>query len=361
MRETISPSTVITVTPRHSASKPSCEVPCPAQVKTAPRSLNRCADLDVDVEVLVELPSGTDVFETFAGRKRCHAAVVDTHHIRCRRCDFTPIVRSENSPRSPTMCRAWAAASPARYRASSSAMAASKSSRSNTTTPAIRSSASTSDDLEGIVLNRLGIRARHANSCEGEALAAGCQDARHRHREADINGCLSIFDVGISTMQDPGVHYPPAIVDRDVLGRYLSHGVPLAGSNVRVKALEYTRCGVFQPRRRSAELVEPRDRGVEVSLVEYLAAADHVTFDRQQDDLPPLGVEAFSRGPCAGVTYDCAEIIQPMHSLDIDIDVWREVPLRPGYTRHVAGRERDPPSVVDCRPSPPLLREARVG
>ncbi len=75
-------------------------------------------------------------------------------------------------------------------------------------------------------------------------------------------------------MQDPGVHYPPAIVDRDVVGRYLSHGVPLAGSNVRVKAFEYTRCGVLQTPRRSAELLEPRDRGVEVRLVEYLAAVD---------------------------------------------------------------------------------------
>ena len=37
-----SPSTVRSSTTRHSASKPSCEVPCAAWVKTAPRSLSRC-------------------------------------------------------------------------------------------------------------------------------------------------------------------------------------------------------------------------------------------------------------------------------------------------------------------------------
>src|ERR1700722_18365893 len=126
-------------------------------------------------------------------------------------------------------------------------------------------------DLERIVLNRLGVTARHANSGEGEVLTAGCQDAQHRHREADTDGCLRIFDAGISTMQDPGVYYPPAIVDTDVLGRYVSPGLPLTASNVRVKALEYARCGVLQTRCRLAELIEPRERGIEVCLVEDFA------------------------------------------------------------------------------------------
>ena len=53
--------------------------------------------LDVDVEGLVEVPPGTDVFVPLAGRKRCPPAVVDTHHIRRRRRDFAPIVRNENT------------------------------------------------------------------------------------------------------------------------------------------------------------------------------------------------------------------------------------------------------------------------
>ena len=37
-----SPSTVRTLIPRHSASKPPCKVSCVTEVTTAPRSLNRC-------------------------------------------------------------------------------------------------------------------------------------------------------------------------------------------------------------------------------------------------------------------------------------------------------------------------------
>ena len=36
----------------------------------------------------------------------------------------------------------------------------------------------------------------------------------------------------------------------------------------------------FSLRRRSIELVEPRERGVEVCLVEHLAAVDQVAFER---------------------------------------------------------------------------------
>ena len=42
------------------------------------------------------------------------------------------------------------------------------------------------------------------------------------------------------------------------------------------EALGHLACRVFQPRCRPAELIEPRDRGVEVCLVEDLAAVDQV-------------------------------------------------------------------------------------
>src|ERR1700751_5982883 len=51
--------------------------------------------LDVEVEGLVEVPSGTDVFDAFAVRKGCPPAVVEAHRIRCRRADFAPIVCNE--------------------------------------------------------------------------------------------------------------------------------------------------------------------------------------------------------------------------------------------------------------------------
>ncbi len=50
--------------------------------------------LDVDLDVLVEIPAGPEVFETFTGCKRCHPAVVDAHHVRRCRREFAPIVRN---------------------------------------------------------------------------------------------------------------------------------------------------------------------------------------------------------------------------------------------------------------------------
>ena len=85
-------------------------------------------------------------------------------------------------------------------------------------------------------------------------------------------------------------------------------------------------CRVFQPTHRPAELIEPRERGVDVCLVEQLAATDHITFDRQKVDVAPLGVEPVLRGPMCGVGDDRSEIAQPMDSLNVDADVWREVP-----------------------------------
>ena len=40
------------------------------------------------------------------------------------------------------------------------------------------------------------------------------------------------------------------------------------------------------------QFVEPRERGVDVCFVEYLAAVDQVAFDCQKVDPPPLGVES---------------------------------------------------------------------
>ena len=75
-------------------------------------------------------------------------------------------------------------------------------------------------------------------------------------------------------MDDPGVHHSSAIVDGDVFGRYLNHGVPVAGRNVGIKALVYPRRGVLERRSRMLFLepcmhgVESRDCGVHVFEVE---------------------------------------------------------------------------------------------
>ena len=66
----------------------------------------------------------------------------------------------------------------------------------------------------------------------------------------------------------------------------------------------------------AGELIEFCERGVEVFLVENLAAVEHVAFHRCNSDHPPLGVEAVLRGLARRVGDDRSEIIQAMHSLD---------------------------------------------
>ena len=101
-------------------------------------------------------------------------------------------------------------------------------------------------------------------------------------REPEVGDCPHVGDLGIPTASDPGVHHPTTIVIGNVVGHDLGHGVPVAGREVRLEALVYSACRVFQPRRRPTELVEPGERGVEVCLVEHLAAVDQVAVDRRQ-------------------------------------------------------------------------------
>ena len=158
------------------------------------------------------------------------------------------------------------------------------------------------DEGEHLGVERLGslVAARSTRTSEDEALPAGRNDGRRHVRDADVGGRPHVRDFGVPTTSDPGVHDPTAIVDGYVVGQHLGHRVPVAGREVRLEALVHSACRVFQLRRRPAEFVEPRERGVEVCLVEELAAVDQVAVDRREADLPPLGVEALlarSRAP----------------------------------------------------------------
>ena len=51
----------------------------------------------------------------------------------------------------------------------------------------------------------------------------------------DLGERREFGDHGISTMSDSRAHHPAAIVHRNVVGQCLSHGVPVAGREVRSK------------------------------------------------------------------------------------------------------------------------------
>ena len=87
---------------------------------------------------------------------------------------------------------------------------------------------------------------------------------------------------------------------------------------MRVEALVYPACRVFQSPRLRVQFVKARERGVEVCLVEDFAAVDQVAVDHQNVDLAPLGFEALVRSPMRRMGDDRSEVAQPMHGLDVD-------------------------------------------
>ena len=125
---------------------------------------------------------------------------------------------------------------------------------------------------------------------------------------------------------------------------------PSRGPRSTLEALVHSACRVFQPRHRPAEFVEAGERGVEVCLVEELAAVDQIAVHRHEVDHPPLGLEALLRGPMRPMGDNHAKIAQPMHRLDVDPDFRRDVPAWRGRMRsYRRARTRSPP-VVDVDP-----------
>ena len=162
---------------------------------------------------------------------------------------------------------AWAAASPARYRASSSSKAASMSSRSNSDERRDPVVGVDLDDAEHLGVERLGplVAARVAGTTEDEALPAGRDDGRRHVRGAEVGDRPHVCDHGIPTVSEPGVHHPTTIVSGNVVGQHLGHGGPVAGREVCPEALGHLACRVFQPRRRrlsSSNLASAASRSV---------------------------------------------------------------------------------------------------
>ena len=158
-----------------------------------------------------------------------------------------------------------------------------------------------------------------------------------------------------------GVHHATAIVAGIVVGQYLGHARPSRGPRSTPRSARSSACRVFQPRRLRLQFLKPRERGVEVCLVEDFAAADQVAFDREEVDHPPLGVEALLRGPMHRLGDDRSEVAQPMHGLDVDADVRREVPRRHGWMRPDHRPRSLRAADGRCSPNPASSREVRAG
>src|ERR1700742_3303331 len=167
--------------------------------------------LDVEVEGLVEVPSGADVFDAFAGRKRCPPAVVEAHHIRCRRGDFAPIMCKEYSGDYGPGARMGArlASKVPRVELGDGGVEVVELEHHECHDPFVSLDL---DNDEEFASNRLGVKAPSFNMRKAEAPAPGGNDSRRKACEADIGCRLPVFDLGISPVSDPGVYDATAIV-----------------------------------------------------------------------------------------------------------------------------------------------------
>ena len=112
-----------------------------------------------------------------------------------------------------------------------------------------------------------------------------------------------------------------------------------------------------------AELVESGDGDLGVGLVEELTATDGVAFDCHQADHPPFCTESVLRGSLRRMSHDDAEVVQPMHGLDVDTQLRRKIPGGAETRDQFAGRSRRRDFVlIKCGISPRDNRpRVRVG
>ena len=306
--------------------------------------------LDVDADVRREVPRGADVCGQVTGRERYRSPVVDVDPVRRRRGKFVPVERGVGACDDRPRVRVGGRFA-GEVRASSSSKAASMSSGSNTTRAAIRLSASIST-MPSISASNASVlvAAREADTSEGEALPAGRNDGRRRCSRPDLGDRSHVRDVDISTVSDPGVHDPTAIVDENVVGQYLRHARPSRGPRSTSRSARPLGLPRFPAAAPAAEFVEPRERGVEVCLVEDFAAVDQVAFDRHDVDRPATR----RRSPLAR-SHAAAWVTTAPRSLSrCTASMWKlrsgVSPTRHGCTRSDHRRECCRPPVVDVDP-----------
>ena len=195
---------------------------------------------------------------------------------------------------------AWAAASPARYRASSSAKAASMSSGSNVDARRDPVVGVDFDDVREprCRMPRAAGRGPRSGSREGEALprVAMTSDVdvlrrRSRRSARNIGDCAHLDRVGPRHSRPDGDH-------RSTISSATSPpSRPSRGPRSSVRdALVHSACRVFQLRRgrlSSSNLASAASRSASSNSSH---ATDQVAVDGRHVDLPPLGVESLLRG-----------------------------------------------------------------
>ena len=247
----------------------------------------------------------------------------------------------------------WAAASPARYRASSSAKAASMSSRSNKTCAAIRSSVSISTMPSTRVRTALPLVAvRGTDTSEGEALPAGRDDGR-RHVRARPSSRARMFAI---TASRPSRN--PAFTTRRRSSTKLS-SARISAIAAQLRAAKYAKkrstcsaCRVLQPRRRPVAV--PRtarvaaSRSVSSNISQRLIRSPstvRMSISRHSASKPSREVAMRRLGD------DGSEVAQPMHGLDVDAACRALGPHAARmYAVMLTGLERYPAPVVDVHP-----------
>ena len=162
------------------------------------------------------------------------------------------------------------APSPARYLASSSAMAASIWSGSNVTRARILSSVSISMMQRASEWNASGrwSSTHEAVSTQRKTLPTGCDGGGRHFSDSEVGCRPHACDLDIPAASDAGVHHAATIIDAHFVGQHSRHHVEVACCKGNLEAVVYPARRILQLRRRAGEVVEPPERGVEVCFVE---------------------------------------------------------------------------------------------
>ncbi len=193
-------------------------------------------NLGVGPDGLVDFPPGMDVCGHLAGRERNHPAMVNRHAVGRIRGQLLPADRGVGSrdhrPRVRVGCRF--AGEISGIELGDGVVEVVQLEYDKRSDLIVRVDFDDAQHLRGELR---GPATADRGAREDEALAADCDDDERRVRDPDLGGGLHVCDLGISTVPDPRVYGPTAIIGDEVVGQYLRERIPVAGCEVRRVAL----------------------------------------------------------------------------------------------------------------------------